>query len=293
MLARTRGRACERWVGRAGSRPSPPRSREKIRGLLRQCRLRAEPPLAPRLNHPPAVRTRSADSSTSAVDVGAQTGESSPSGAKPARRYASCSASWSSAQARGWSANNAQICARPRPANRLLFQIASEDPVIVATPRRRRVSGRQIPPAIELVRRRQGLNQQPAAVPQLFAPESAGYARGPCSSGALAGAPTRIAYGCRRREALASASVFRQERVQPFPGASSRRRRGASGALATARRRVTARCPSALPDGIIVNRTPTGASSRQPRLPRSGPAQQHRGTSARRAARPLARRSDA
>ncbi|WP_052341556.1 transcriptional regulator PpsR [Salinarimonas rosea] len=130
---------------------------------------------------------------------------------------------------------------------RLLFQIASEA-VLVVDAATRRVSEAN-PAAIELVASGRPIAGRPLA--QLFAAESAGALEDLLGAARTAGrsdeARLRLGDG---REALASASVFRQERVTHFLVRLAPPAGGAS-ALAAARRRVL-RVVERLPDAIVV-----------------------------------------
>lgn len=232
---------CGRWVGRRWIETVTPESRDKIEALLRHAGSDQDR-LWRQVNHPlPAGPDLPI--LYSAVDVG-RNGRVVAVG-RDLRGVASLQRKLVDAQAA-----MEREYAHLRSAEtryRLLFQIASEA-VLVVDAATRRVSEAN-PAATELVAAGGPLHGRPLA--QLFAPESAGALEDLLTAARSAGrsdeARLRLADG---REATASASVFRQDRVTHFllrlsPPA------GAAGALAASRRRVL-RVVERLPDALVV-----------------------------------------
>lgn len=232
---------CERWLGRRWSDTVAPESREKIEALLRNADSDRERHWR-QVNHPSPT---GADLPIlyCAVEIGRSgrivaVGRDLRSVATQQRKLVDAQAAMEREYAHLRSAETRY---------RLLFQIASEA-VVVVDAATRRVSEAN-PAAVDLVSAGQPIVSRPLA--QLFSPGSAGAledllttAR---SSGRSDEARLKLADG---RDALASASIFRQDRVTHFlvrlaPPA------GASGAIANARKRVL-RVVERLPDALVV-----------------------------------------
>lgn len=232
---------CERWLGRRWVETVTPESREKIEALLRNAGS-DQNRLWRQVNHP-LPSGPDLPILYSAVDVG-HSGRIVAVG-RDLRGVASLQRKLVDAQAA-----MEREYAHLRSAEtryRLLFQIASEA-VLVVDAATRRVSEAN-PAAVELVAAGGPITSRPLA--QLFAPESAGALEDLLTAARSAGRSDenrlRLADG---REALASASVFRQDRVTHFLVRLAPPT-GASGALAAARRRVL-RVVERLPDAIVV-----------------------------------------
>ncbi|GGK55072.1 transcriptional regulator PpsR [Salinarimonas ramus] len=239
--AELEGEDCSRWLGRRWIDTVTVESREKIEALMRHAGS-DDARIWRQVNHP---RSTGPDLPIlySAVDVG-RSGRIVAVG-RDLRGVASLQRKLVDAQAA-----MEREYAHLRSAEtryRLLFQIATEA-VLVVDAATRRVSEAN-PSATELVASGTPLNGRSLA--QLFSPESAGALEDLLAAARTAGrsdeARLKLADG---RDALASASVFRQERVTHFlvrltpPG-------GGATTLAASRRRVL-RVVERLPDALVV-----------------------------------------